>query len=131
MLLFQFPGIAERWLSDNGWQNLRTWSRHPDADAVIDELEADGSLTPALNWYRANVHPSRLVEPPPDLPPVTVPTMGVWSSGDIALTERQMVGSSNFVTAPWRYERIEAVGHWMQWEAPDAVNPLLLDFLGQ
>ena len=55
--------------------------------------------------------------------------MGIWSSGDFALTEAQMTGSSTFVTGPWRYERIEGAGHWMQLEQPDAVNALLLDFL--
>jgi len=50
MLLFQFTGVAEEWLSANGWANFRAWSRHPDADAVIAELEA-GSLTPGLNYY--------------------------------------------------------------------------------
>jgi len=57
------------------------------------------------------------------------PTMGVWSSGDIALTEAQMTGSAAFVTGPWRYERLDGVGHWMQLEAPAEVNRLLLDFL--
>ena len=129
MLLFQFEGIAEHWLSDNDWANFREWGRHPDADAVIADLEKNASLTPGLNWYRATVHPRTLIEPPLDLPKVTVPTMGVWSSGDFALTERQMTGSSEFVAAPWRYERVEGPGHWMQWEAPEKVNPLLLDFL--
>jgi pimeloyl-ACP methyl ester carboxylesterase len=129
MLLFQFEGIAEQWLSGDGWANFRAWARHPDADAVIGELEANGSLTPGLNWYRANVHPRLLIEPPPELPGVTVPTMGVWSSGDVALTEGQMTGSAGFVSAPWRYERLDGPGHWMQWEAPAEVNALLLDFL--
>lgn len=131
MLLFQFEGIAEQWLTDHGWANFRAWGRHPDADAVIADLEADGSLTPGLNWYRANVAPRTLVEPPMQLPPVTRPTMGVWSTGDIALTEKQMTGSAEFVSGPWRYERIEGPGHWMQWEAPDTVNTLLLDFLAK
>lgn len=82
MLLFQFEGIAEEWLSANDWANFRSWAGHPDADAVIADLESSGSLTPGLNWYRANVHPRILIEPPPALPPVTVPTLGVWSSGD-------------------------------------------------
>lgn len=129
MLLFQFEGIAEQWLSGNDWANFREWARHPDADAVIAELEKNASLTPGLNWYRATVNPRTLIEPPLELPKVTVPTMGVWSSGDFALTERQMTGSSEFVAAPWRYERVEGPGHWMQWEAPEKVNPLLLDFL--
>jgi pimeloyl-ACP methyl ester carboxylesterase len=49
MLLFQFAGIAEQWLSNNNWANFRTWARHPDSDAVIKNLEASKSLTPALN----------------------------------------------------------------------------------
>jgi len=129
MLLFQFEGIAEEWLSANDWANFRAWSRHPDADAVIGELEANGSLTPGLNWYRANVHPRTLVEPPPVIPPLTVPTLGVWSSGDPALTEAQMKGSSAFVEADWRYHRLDGPGHWMQVEAPGEVNRLLLDYL--
>ncbi len=129
MLLFQFEGTAERWLSADGWANFRTWCAHPDGDAVIAELEARGSLTPALNWYRANIPPEALVEPAPVFPPVAAPTMGVWGSSDFALTEEQMTGSGAFVTGPWRYERLEGVGHWMTVEAPDEVSRLLLDFL--
>ena len=33
------------------------------------------------------------------------------------------------MTGPWRYERVEGAGHWMQLDAPDTVNALLLDFL--
>jgi pimeloyl-ACP methyl ester carboxylesterase len=129
MLLFQFRDIAEQWLTADGWANFREWSHHPDADAVIADVEAGGSLTPALNYYRANLAPESLIGPPLELPPVASPTMGVWSSGDFALTEAQMVDSVKHVTGPWRYERIEGPGHWMQIEAPDAVNRLLLDFL--
>ena len=129
MLLFQFRDIAEQWLTADGWANFREWSHHPDADAVIAELEATGSLTPGLNYYRANVPPEAFVGPPMELPAVPAPTMGVWSSGDFALTEAQMADSSKYVTGPWRYERVEGPGHWMQIEAPDAVNRLLVDFL--
>jgi pimeloyl-ACP methyl ester carboxylesterase len=129
MLLFQFAGIAEHWLSDDNWTNFRAWAHHPDADAVIGELEANGSLTPGLNWYRANIPPESYIAPPLDLPPVQAPTMGVWSSGDIALTEGQMLRSARHVAGPWRYERLDGPGHWMQLEAPEAVTRLLVDFL--
>jgi pimeloyl-ACP methyl ester carboxylesterase len=129
MLLFQFAGIAEEWLSANGWANFRAWSRHPDAEAVIAELDANGSLTPALNYYRANLPPQVWVLPGRTLPPVHASTMGVWSSGDIALTERQMTDSAQNVAGRWRYERVDGPGHWMQLEAPDEVNRLLIDFL--
>jgi pimeloyl-ACP methyl ester carboxylesterase len=129
MLLFQFPGVAEQWLSNDDWANFRSWGGHPDADAVIVDLERTGSLTAGLNWYRANVPPETLILPPPELPPVPVPTMGVWGSLDFALTEGQMTGSAAHVAGPWRYERLEGVAHWMQLEAPGTVNELLLDFL--
>jgi pimeloyl-ACP methyl ester carboxylesterase len=129
MLLFQFPGVAERWLTRDGWANFRRWAAHPDADAVIAELEAHGSLTSGLNWYRANMPPEAWAAPPRQFPPVRAPVMGIWSANDVALTEAQMTASADSVAGPWRYERLDGVGHWMQLEAPDAVNALLADFL--
>ncbi len=129
MLLFQFAGIAEEWLSANDWANFRAWAHHPDADATIAELQANGSLTPGLNYYRANVPPRDLPAQGLKRPPVQAPTMGVWSSRDMALTEGQMQRSQSSVAGPWRYERVDGAGHWLQLEAPAAVNELLVDFL--
>jgi pimeloyl-ACP methyl ester carboxylesterase len=47
----------------------------------------------------------------------------------MALTERQMTNSAENVAGPWRYERLDGAGHWMQLEAPDEVSRLLIDFL--
>jgi pimeloyl-ACP methyl ester carboxylesterase len=129
MLLFQFAPQAEQWLTMNDGANFREWCHHPDFDAVFAELQRDGSLTPALNYYRANVNPDALVGPPLELPPVQAPTMGIWSSNDFALTEEQMTASSKYCGNTWRYERIDGPDHWMQWEAPDKVTALLVDFL--
>jgi pimeloyl-ACP methyl ester carboxylesterase len=126
MLLFNIPVIAEQWFGLFGEQMLAS---HHDKAAVITELDKPGALTASFGWYRANAHPKTIVNPPPELPAVTMPTMGVWSSRDIALTEKQMTGSAKYVDGPWRYERIEDAGHWMQLDAPDALNTLLLDFL--
>jgi pimeloyl-ACP methyl ester carboxylesterase len=125
MLLFQFDGIAEQWLAENPW----LVGSHPDAAEVTARLEEPGALTASLGWYRANAHPRSLVGPPPNLPPVTCPVMGIWSTGDVALTEKQMTASESHVEGPWRYERIDGAGHWMQLDAPDRLNELLLDFL--
>jgi pimeloyl-ACP methyl ester carboxylesterase len=129
MLLFQFEGVAEQWLAADDWARLRTWAGHPDAAGVAAELAATGALTPGLNWYRANVPPAAFLHPPAELPPVRATTMGIWSSGDVALTEQQMVDSAERVTGPWRYERLEGVGHWLQLEAPEWVIARLLEFL--
>jgi pimeloyl-ACP methyl ester carboxylesterase len=131
MLLFQFPGVAERWLREDNWAGFRSWSGHPDADAVIAELETNSSLTPGLNWYRANVPPESWAGPRLQLPPVQAPTMGLWSTGDFALSEVQMTDSAQNVSGPWRYERLDGPGHWLQLEAPGQVTALLLDFLPQ
>jgi pimeloyl-ACP methyl ester carboxylesterase len=129
MLLFQFEGIAEQWLTADGWAHFRRWSGHPDCEQVIADLERDGSLTPGLNYYRANVPPESYIRPAPELPPIQAPTMGVWSSGDMALTEAQMANSAQGVAGPWRYERLDGAGHWMQLEAADEVSRLLVEFL--
>ncbi len=129
MLLFQFEEIAERWLSENDFANMRAWSRHPDMEQVVADLSRPGALTAALNWYRANVHPRTWVEPPLVFPQIQSRTMGVWSSEDFALDEAGMTSSNRFVDASFRYERIDGAGHWMQVEAADQVNALLVDFL--
>ena len=89
MLLIQHEGIGERWITRDNWYDLRSpdWTGHPDADGVIADLEATGSLTPALNWYRANFPPESWVGQPAKLSPVQAPTMGIWSTGDRFCTE--------------------------------------------
>jgi pimeloyl-ACP methyl ester carboxylesterase len=127
MLLFNLPVVAEQWFGRFGAQMLAS---HKDRDAVIADLERPGRMTAGFNWYRANAHPRTIINPPPELPPIRCPVMGVWSRHDIALTERQMTGSQAYIEGSWRYERIEDASHWMQLDAPDEVNALLLDFLG-
>jgi pimeloyl-ACP methyl ester carboxylesterase len=131
MLLFQFPEIAETWLSADNFANLREWSRHPDIDHVVERLADPAALTAGLALYRAILPARTLVEPPPALPSVTVPTLGIWSSGDAYLTESRMTASKGYVTGPWQYERIENAGHWIPLDAPEILNRLLLDFIGR
>jgi pimeloyl-ACP methyl ester carboxylesterase len=129
MLLFQFAPQAEQWLTMNDGANFLEFCHHPDFDAVFAEYVGNNSLTPGLNYYRANVNPDALIGPPLELPPIQSPAMGIWSSADFALTEAQMTASGQYCANGWRYERLDGPDHWMQWEAPDKVNALLLDFL--
>jgi pimeloyl-ACP methyl ester carboxylesterase len=129
MLFFQSE-VAEEWLSRDGWKNFLEWMHEPvDHERNIADLSRPGRLTAGLNWYRATVGPEAFAAPPLELPPVTCPTMGVWSSEDFALTEVQMTASADHVTGPWRYERIEGIGHDVPSAAPDQLSTLLLDFL--
>jgi pimeloyl-ACP methyl ester carboxylesterase len=138
MLWFQFPGVAESALPANDWAMFRDWAhggvaRGADdyAERQIADLSRPGRLTAGFNVYRANISPDTFAGDGRgvDLPPVACPTMGVWSSGDMALGEAQMTGSDRFVAGPWRYERIEDVSHWIPVYASERLNSLLIDFL--
>ncbi|HTW21122.1 MAG TPA: alpha/beta fold hydrolase [Mycobacteriales bacterium] len=128
MLLFDVPVVAEQWFGRFGAQMLAS---HRDRDDVLAALDRPGALTASFNWYRANAHPRTIINPPPELPPIRCPVLGVWSRHDTALIEKQMTGSQAYVEGPWRYERIENAGHWMQLDVPEELNRLLLDFLGR
>ncbi|HEY7339921.1 MAG TPA: alpha/beta hydrolase [Ktedonobacterales bacterium] len=128
-LLFLFPGI-ETALQQDDWYLMRTMLQGGgDLERYFADLSEPNALTAALNWYRANVAPERLNAPPAQLPPIQAPTMGVFSTGDLYLTEDAMVRSAEFVKGPWRYERIEGVSHWIPSDAPEQFNQLMLDFL--
>ncbi|TMC49872.1 MAG: alpha/beta hydrolase [Chloroflexi bacterium] len=131
MLWFQFEGVAEAALPRNDWQLFRDFvgSGGGDVDRYIADLSRPGALTASLNWYRANISPAMFGGEPPRLPPARCPTMGIWSSGDFALTEEQMQLSAEHVDASWRLERIDGCGHWIPVQAPDVLNRLLLDFI--
>lgn len=122
---FQLRGVAEWVLSRNGFANFRKWVRnYPETDQWIRDLSRPGRLTAALNWYRANFR--RILTG--RHPPCPVPTLGVWSSRDFALAESQMTGSEPYVTASWRYERLEGASHWIPLEVPEQLSDLILDF---
>jgi pimeloyl-ACP methyl ester carboxylesterase len=132
MLLFQFEGVAETLFSRHDWALARELMRNEgDVDYAIAELARPGALTAALNWYRANVPPAAQLVEEAMLPPVTVPTMGVWSDGDVFLIEEGMKRSAELVNAPFRYEKVTGVGHWLPVDGPEKLNPLLLDFFAK
>jgi pimeloyl-ACP methyl ester carboxylesterase len=138
MLWFLFPGVAEQELVRNDWQLFREWAWNgvqagadPDCDRQIADLSRPDALTAALNWYRANIRPESyftVIAPARRPPPISCPTMGIWSSGDNFLGEAQMRESSAFVSGPWRYERLSC-DHWIPAHAGEELDRLLLDFL--
>lgn len=131
VLLYQFPDVAERLLARDDWQLFRECHvESPDLERYVRELSRPGALTAALNWYRANKDPALELGSRTLLPPVEVPTMGIWGEGDVALLEEGMRESWTQVRAPWRYENISRAGHWVPLNAPQRLNELLLSFLG-
>ncbi len=128
-LLFTYEGLGERVLRYNDYEAMRTWLRHPRIEDVIVELERDGQMSAHLRWYRANLAPDAFVSDPPILPPVQAPTLGVWSSGDVALTEAQMVNSAAYCAHGFTYVRLDGLGHWTPLEAPGAIAAAIVDHL--
>ncbi len=129
-LLFQFEGVAEELLQQDDWYLMRELLHGGgDVERYIADLSQPGALTAALNWYRANLAPQRLLASPRPLPTIQAPTLGIWSSGDLYLTEDRMLRSAEHVAGPWRYERIEGVSHWIPVEASEQLNRLLLEWL--
>jgi len=132
-ILFLFEGHAEDLAQRNDWYLMRTLLQGggDDFDAYAANLSQPGALTAALNWYRANLPVDRLIPSGPGLrlPLVVAPTMGMFGTADLYLSEAAMVNSASKVTGQWRYERLEGAGHFVPVEAPDRLNDLLLDFL--
>jgi pimeloyl-ACP methyl ester carboxylesterase len=128
-LFFQFEGIAEANLAYDDWAWLRRFLRGAgDEERYEQDLSRPGALTASLNWYRANLAP-KMPGPSPELPPVLVPTLGIWSTNDHYLDGERMQKSGEYVKGPWRYEEIEGASHWIPLEAPDLLNSLLLEWL--
>ena len=126
ILSMQLRGVG-RWIFTAGnWWFFRKFARY-DAEFPHwkKRLSRPGRLAAGMNYYNANI--GMII--PTNYPPVAMPVMGVWSTGDFFLTEAQMLDTARFATGPWRYERIEGANHWLQLDAADRVNELLLDFL--
>lgn len=133
MLFFQFEGVAEEALARDDWRMFRqVFGGQGDVERYVSDLGRPGRLTAALNWYRANIRPESFVGSTPSaVPAVACPTLGIWSTGDTALTEEQMVDSGRHVTGGFRYERVEGAGHWIPLDAPERLSELLVEFLAE
>ncbi len=123
--LFQLRGFAEWLYSFNDFWLLNKFARSPQEIAGWRaELGRPGRLTAGMNYYRANLQ----LLLPTNHGDVHVPVLGVYSTADIALVENQMVRSEKYCKAGWQYRRLEGVGHWMTSEAPEKINPILLEY---
>ena len=130
-LLFLFDGVAEELLQRDDWSLFRLFlGGAKDTLAYVTTLSEPGALTPALNWYRANLPVQALLGRTggPQLPMIKADTLGIWSTGDHYLTEEAMTRSKQRVQGSWRYERVDG-SHWVPLDQPDWLNRLLIDFL--
>lgn len=122
---FQIVGFSEFFLLHVGF--IRFMKDHAMIDEVIKKMSRPGRLTAALNWYRANIMDVVLKS----WPRCTVPALGIWSTGDAYLTEKQMVNSARYVDAEWSYLRIEGIGHWIPLDAPKQICEYALEWFSR
>jgi pimeloyl-ACP methyl ester carboxylesterase len=95
-----------------------------DARVYVAALAEPGALAAALNWYRAMDDGALR-----DLPPVAVPTLYVWSTGDKAFGRTAAEATAEWVRGPYSFEVLEHVSHWIPETAPDELSSLLLRHL--
>jgi len=126
--LFRQEGKAEEVLGEDDFLRLRmmlnTAGSEADTEEYMRVLGQPGALTAALNWYRA-MKPGLVG----DIGPITMPTMFVWSTNDIALGRVGAEATGQHVEGPYRFEVLEGVSHWIPEQAADDLNRLLLDHL--
>ena len=122
---FRMKEVAEETLLNGGLAAMLVASAYPgDIDERVRAMSQPGMLTAALNWYRAI--DLSLVQ---DVNHVTVPTLYIWSTGDVALAREGAEATARHVDGPYRFEILQAVSHWIPEEAPDVLNRRLLEHL--
>ncbi|MFI5526649.1 alpha/beta fold hydrolase [Streptomyces platensis] len=123
-------GAAEAALLADDAARLRAAYGGKVPAALVDDnvrrLSAPGALTATLNWYRA---PESVISVPAGR--ITVPTLFLWGSEDVALGRGAAESTGEWVDGPYRFEALEGASHWLPEEAPGRVMPPILAHLGQ
>lgn len=132
---FQLPGVADRALAASDFAPIRRMIRRdalrperwpPDApDRYAAALRPPGSLTAALNWYRAAFRraPWLLRR----LRPIRLPTLVVWGRHDRYLGVELADPPPHLV--PDNRTVVFEASHWLQHDADAELSELLVSWL--
>jgi pimeloyl-ACP methyl ester carboxylesterase len=134
--LFLQTGHAEEVLAAENHRRLREFYRIGPGAVPDDQIEKfvkamarPGRLTAGLNYYRANLGRPAQQEFPPAPNPIATPTQLVWGDQDPALGPGPAHLTERYVAGEYRLEVLQGAGHWLQFERPDDVNRLLLEWV--
>jgi epoxide hydrolase 4 len=137
ILAFQLPWLPERLLAARDFRALRrALGRQPtrpgaftaqDIDRYVAAAAQPGALRAAINYYRAAVR-ANLVAQVQTLRRVDIPTLIIWGDQDRYLG-RELAEPDRGWVPDVRVERIAEASHWVQADAPERVNQLMVDFL--
>ncbi|WP_019629311.1 alpha/beta fold hydrolase [Actinomadura atramentaria] len=128
MFAFQIPWLPEQvalWLARTSRPRMITGMAATGQTAVnaardIDYMTTPGTLTAAMNWYRAMPFGS-----PSQLRRIKVPTLYIYSDKDTALGPKAAKLTANYITAPYTFHTLKGIGHWIPEQAPKEVAALL------
>ena len=136
MFFFQLPGIPERAMTRDGARAIRDAFQgmaidksnfRPDVlDRYAKDARRPGAMTGMLNWYRAAFRLQGKLAGP--WPMIETPTLIVWGEEDAALGVELLDGTDAYVR-DLTIKRLPGVSHWVQQEAPEAVNAILREWL--
>ena len=131
--VFQLPGLPEVGLRQLGARALRLSSAPGTfSDADLARYRAawsrPGRAHGMISWYRALAR--RLGSVEFDDPTVRAPTLIVWGADD-AFLDRRLAARSAAYCPDVRLHELAGVSHWVQHEAAETVNRLLLSFLDE
>ena len=128
ILFFQLPWLPERALRKQwNWFMCRYAGASPEAAARdLAAFPDAASLTAPINWYRGlptiNLWKRSATH-------VQVPTLFVWSDGDVALKRKGAVTTERYVDGPYTFEILQGISHWIPEQAPKEFTDLLIAHL--
>jgi epoxide hydrolase 4 len=133
---FQLPVLPELMLTASRARAVRNAflgmavDKSAFSPAVLDHYCSNalkpGAMTAMLNYYRANFR--EFGKAPQPSPKIDVPTLIIWGEEDTALGIELTEGYEPYVR-DFTLKRLPGVSHWVQQEAPRAVNAYMLDWL--
>jgi pimeloyl-ACP methyl ester carboxylesterase len=132
IFFFQLPGIAERFASKDDFAAIRKMFAidgfaQDEIDRYVDALKKPGALTAGMSYYRAITR--RVLRR--DIPkPVKIerPVLVIWGDRDRALGKEMAEPPPRWVPNA-RVVHLAEASHWVQNDAPEQVNELLVPFL--
>jgi pimeloyl-ACP methyl ester carboxylesterase len=132
IFFFQLPWLPERMMGGKGARGIKgafynmavDKSRFPSSvlQTYADAALRPGAMTAMINYYRALVRHQDSVDYGDGK--VDVPTLMIWGEEDAALNIHCTEGTEQWVT-DFTLRRLPGVSHWVQQEAPEAVNAIL------
>ena len=135
MLFFQVPVLPELLMGIRGARLIARAIRLTSSDRArfppeVTEVYRQnaarkGGLTAMLNWYRGLLRGGGLRRcRDSGFPKIQAPTLVLWGGADRFFTARALLCTEEFV-ADLTLRLLPGVSHWVQQEAPEAVNAML------